>query len=373
MSTHEQPNQYNDVLFGGGSIAQLSAGLAKALPDHHVTRVITVSDSGGATGPLARKFQTLPTGDLRKTISEGADSPAVRFINEQRFGPEDTTDTVLERASQLYEALDDSNPHLDTDRVGKVLEDTVALSRELKNLKGLAIGHLLLTNLALNHDNDMGRAVDEMADWMMVKGRILPATLERHDLVMADGLDIIRGEEAIDTHFIKNRGNVRMWLHAADPARPAVPVNPQVRDAIAQADGIAIGPGSHYTSLIPALLPAGTPEALKDSWITYVGNLQNNKHDTWGWTGTDHIQGIESYLGRPIDAVIYDNSSREQLGESGVVFDEHELIMRGYQTAVRPLLLHSRGGQAHDALAAHRSNVMHNPSMVADAYTQVAA
>lgn len=56
MNHSEQLTSQNTVLFGGSAIASLSAGFADVLPDHNVTRVVSVSDSGSKTGEIARQM-----------------------------------------------------------------------------------------------------------------------------------------------------------------------------------------------------------------------------------------------------------------------------------------------------------------------------
>jgi 2-phospho-L-lactate transferase/gluconeogenesis factor (CofD/UPF0052 family) len=125
MHNLEQTSRQNLVIMGGGSIAALSAGLAEALPDHFVTRVITASDDGSVTGDLARKYGTLPTGDFRKALSAGAASESLGYLHEVRFGQDATLDDLQKRGDDFLEELSASNSLVNMHRAESVMQNAV--------------------------------------------------------------------------------------------------------------------------------------------------------------------------------------------------------------------------------------------------------
>ena len=76
---------------------------------------------------------------------------------------------------------------------------------------------------------------------------------------------------------------------------------------IAKADLIIIGPGDVYTSLIPNLLVAGVPEAIKKSKAkkVFLCNLMTKYGETHGFKAEDFVRAIAVYV--PIDAAVFNS------------------------------------------------------------------
>lgn len=92
------------------------------------------------------------------------------------------------------------------------------------------------------------------------KNRIIPATEEVHDiLVTLKNGERILGEDHIiaQTHLSNHIETIELT--------PRVHASESALQALQQADIVLIGPGTFYTSLIPALLPIGMLEALQVS------------------------------------------------------------------------------------------------------------
>jgi uncharacterized cofD-like protein len=116
---------------------------------------------------------------------------------------------------------------------------------------------------------------------------------------MHDGDETIRGEQAIDKHVVVS-GQADIALE------PKAKLNPEAETAIAAADLIVIGPGSVYTSLLPALSVFGMQEALAAAKApkVLIANLVTEAHHTNGWHVVDIVHALEHHH-IPLDYVIY--------------------------------------------------------------------
>ncbi len=233
------------VLEGLGAHAQ---GDSDAHEANAITGVVTVTDDGGSSGKLRREFGVLPPGDIRNCLCALADpdSPFKRLL-QHRF------DTVEGMASH-------------------------------------PLGNLLLAALA-QITGDFPEAVDRLSEMIGLRGRILPTTKE--DVVLRAELEtgeVLSGQQAI----VASRAGIRCMTLDPSP-RPL----PEVLHALVNADGIVVGPGSLYTSLIPNLLVEGiasTMFAVKAVRI-YVANLTTEPGETDGYSLDDHLKALRMHTG----------------------------------------------------------------------------
>jgi uncharacterized cofD-like protein len=359
MHNLEQTSRQNLVIMGGGSIAALSAGLAEALPDHFVTRVITASDDGSVTGDLARKYGTLPTGDFRKALSAGAASESLGYLHEVRFGQDATLDDLQKRGDDFLEELSASNSLVNMHRAESVMQNAVELGKEQDTLYKTALGHLLLTSLALTHNNDMGKAIDEVGSMLMISGRIVPATLTPHTLMMNDGGTIIAGESNIDHYVPRYPDRVKLWLS------PSVVINPDADTAIREASNVVIGPGSERTSLIPTLLPEGTPAALQGKRLIVIGNAEQEfsaPHEQSEDSGEIFLRNIERYAGRKCNVLICHDPQSGITSTKQLTYRPERLESEGRKVIRKGILKNA------DVQDKHTSEVVHDPVAIAKAY-----
>src|SRR5205823_7555119 len=86
----------------------------------------------------------------------------------------------------------------------------------------------------------------------------------------------------------------RISLHPAE-CEPL----PDALQAIARADLITLGPGSLYTSVIPNLLVAGIPDAIRSSPAVkaYFVNLMWQPGETMTFRASDHVRAIYDHAG----------------------------------------------------------------------------
>jgi uncharacterized cofD-like protein len=248
------------VAFGGGH--GLAAALAawRRITDE-LTAVVTVADDGGSSGRIRREMPVLPPGDLRMALAalsgEEARSQDLARLLQHRLG------------------------------------GTGALA-------GHPVGNLMLTGLTELHAGDTVRALDEIAELLGCRGRVLPMADVPLDLVArVESTDpddpartrTIRGQVAIAS----TPGHVREIL--VSPPDP--PVSPAVLDAIAAADVVSLGPGSWYTSVLPHLLVPKLRAALVKSQarVVVVLNLEPQPGETDGFSPEEHLNVLQAHLG----------------------------------------------------------------------------
>ena len=244
----------NVVAIGGGTgLSTVLRGLKKL--NCKISAVVTVGDDGGSSGRLRKDMGILPPGDIRNCIVALAEAESdMTALFNHRF--------------------------------------------QKGELKGHNFGNLFLAAMT-EMTGDFQEAVRAMSRILAVKGTVLPATLSDVVLMaeMEDG-SIVSGEANISAANGKIK---RLRLHPEDP--------PALSEAVCEienADVIAIGPGSLYTSVIPNLLVQGIREAIERSNAqkVYVCNIMTQPGETHNYTAFDHIKAIQEHAGRLFTYVI---------------------------------------------------------------------
>jgi len=247
----------NVVVIGGGTgTFTVLTGLKKYPLD--LTAIVAMSDSGGSTGILRDELGVLPPGDvMRCLIALSSSDKLMRTLMDYRF--------------------------------------------EGGKLKGHRFGNLLISALEKT-SGSFDEAVEKASDVLRIRGRVVPATLDKVHLMAQVGTRIIRGEERIQTAHL-NGSLKHLWLE------PVARANPKALAAIRKADVIIIGPGNFYASVLPNLLVRRIPETIRKSRAKkiYICNLMTKKEHTRGWSVADHAYALEKHLGGPVDIVIYNN------------------------------------------------------------------
>jgi uncharacterized cofD-like protein len=255
------------VAVGGGTglpavlegLCALAAEDGVTGPDH-VSAVVTVTDEGGSSGRLRREFGVLPPGDVRNCLAALAPtgSPFKQLL-QHRFG-------------------------------------------EGEGLGGHAVGNLMLTALA-QITGDFASAVEQLGGMMGLGGSVLPTTREcvRLRAVMDSG-QVLDGE----TGIIGTGSRIRRLSLNPSP-KPL----PEVLRALINAEGIVVGPGSLYTSLLPNLLVEGVAATMSgvDAVRIYVANLMTEPGETDGYTLDDHLHAIRMHAGYDLFDYILVNRS----------------------------------------------------------------
>lgn len=243
------------VLGGGTGQSVLLSGLKKFPFD--ITSVVSVCDDGKSTGRLRRDFNVPAMGDLRRVLISLAETEDVvsKFVN-YRF-----SDTESE-------------------------------------LDGHTVGNILLTALADIYGN-MSNAVSQFSKILNMRGKVIPFSNDNITLMgeMEDS-SIVEGEHNITMCDKKIK---RVYY------KNKVKVNKEVIKSIKESDAIILSMGSVYTSIIPNLLCDDVINAIDNSnaKIIYVCNIMTQPGETDDFTVSDHLNLLNSYLGkRKIDIVL---------------------------------------------------------------------
>jgi uncharacterized cofD-like protein len=207
-----------------------------------------MTDDGGSSGWLRRRFEMLPTGDVRNCLAALApdDSP-YRALIQHRF----------------------TGAH---------------------NLASHPIGNLLLAALT-QMSGDFEQAVGTLSSMMALEGSVLPSTAE-NVMLRAEFQD---GETRVGETAIAAYGGRIKRLSLDRSVRPV----PETLRALINADVIVVGPGSLYTSIIPNLLVDGIASTMSGVRAVriYVANLMTEPGETEGYTLADHLDAIRSHVG----------------------------------------------------------------------------
>ena len=169
------------------------------------------------------------------------------------------------------------------------------------------MGNLLLTALA-QITGDFTQAIDQLGAMIGSRGRVMPTTTQNVRLrAELESGQLLTGE----TEIVRQLSPIRRL--SLDPSpRPL----PHVLRALVNAEGIVVGPGSLYTSVLPNLLVEGVAATIYgvNAVRIYVANLMTEPGETDGYTLDDHLRVIRSHTGfdlfdyilvnrRPIDEI----------------------------------------------------------------------
>ncbi|MCR5061081.1 MAG: uridine diphosphate-N-acetylglucosamine-binding protein YvcK [Saccharofermentans sp.] len=250
------------VVFGGGTgISNLLSGL-KLFP-LDVTTVVAVSDNGSSTGVLKEELDIPAVGDIGKVLLSMANVDQ-DFIDLLRY--------------RFY--------------------------KEGTSLHNHPVRNIMLAAL-IDTKGSLTEATKYMAKILQVKGTVLPLTEDKVELV-GEGKRSNKeyfGEECVSQNISK----IKKLRYDHE-----VHVNKEITDAIKDADLIIFSPGSLYTSILPHLLAHQIVEALNEAKapLMYVSNLVTQPGETDGYSVSDHIDVLNSYLdGRKIDVVVANNGA----------------------------------------------------------------
>lgn len=296
------------VAVGGGTgLSNLLSGLRSY--SGNITAVVAVSDDGGSSGRLRESLQMIAPGDLTDCYAALSDSPVMARLLLHRFQRGD-------------------------------------------GIEGHTFGNLMLATLS-EEQGGLGEAMKDIHEVLRIRGRVYPASTNPTTLVaqLSDGREI-RGESSFATLV----GDARILNVRLDP--PELPALPDVLDAIREASQIVLGPGSLFTSIIPALLVPDIAHAIRQSSapVVYVASLMTEPGETDNLTLEEHVQAITAHLGRSPDRVLVNSASppddvmRRYAAAGARLLDLHGASqdLRGRVTLL-PLLQH---GQArHDPAA----------------------
>jgi len=248
------------VTVGGGTgLSNLLSGLKEHTGN--ITAIVTVADDGGSSGRLRAALDMIAPGDLTDCYAALSDSPVLARLLLHRF-----------------------------DRG--------------EGLEGHTFGNLLLATLSEEQGGLQG-AMSDIHEVLRVRGQVFPATTTPATLIarLSDGREV-RGE----SELARQVGAARVQDVRLDP--PDLPALPAVLEAIREAELIVLGPGSLFTSIIPALLVPGIAQAVRESGapVAYVASLMTEPGETTGLSLSEHMAAITSHLGRTPNWVLMNST-----------------------------------------------------------------
>ena len=243
------------VAIGGGT--GLSTFL-RGMKEHtsNITAIVTVADDGGSSGALREELGIPPVGDIRNCIAALADAePLMSELLGYRFP-------------------------------GGGGGDGLPVETVPGGLGGHAIGNLLIAALTAVEGGDFEEGVRRMNRVLAVRGQVLPVSptpITLHARTRA-GVVVSGQSQVMRTPDIE-----RVWITPADVA-----ASTDALAAIAEAEIIVVGPGSLYTSLLPALLVPAIREAIVRSSAVrvYVCNVATQEGETQGYDLADHVEAL---------------------------------------------------------------------------------
>ncbi|MGQ9627718.1 MAG: gluconeogenesis factor YvcK family protein [Anaerolineae bacterium] len=253
---HRRQSGPKVVAIGGGhGLSTLLRGLKEYTSQ--ISAIVTVADDGGSSGRLRRALGVLPPGDFRNCIAALADDESLMAqLFQYRFG-------------------------------------------EGMALEGHSFGNLFIVAMAAI-TGSFERAILESGRVLAVQGSILPSTLEdvtlcadlRSEGEDVEGLQRVEGESQIPDAGLPIE---RVYLRPSQ-----VRAYPGALRAILEADLIAIGPGSLYTSILPNLLVEDIVRAIRASPAVkvYICNVATQAGETEGFSLRDHIEALERHVGK---------------------------------------------------------------------------
>ncbi|WP_428412735.1 gluconeogenesis factor YvcK family protein [Pararhizobium sp.] len=248
------------VLFSGGSACR-TINLALC-GNAHLTRVVPGWDSGGSSKIIREKVGLLAVGDLRQALmtmahGEGRAGDVVKICNarlSRNLGMEVARSEFLFYSEGRHPLLERMHPGLRGAILNylKTFASTVGSDFDFRNG---SIGNFILAGACLAHNGDINTAVFVFRKLCSIVGDVWTSSLE-NDLFLTAMLKNGEGIEQQDAITKLPEGKARIGiadvqLSTTSNDRPKA--NAAVLEALANADLIAFGPGSFFTSLLPHL------------------------------------------------------------------------------------------------------------------------
>lgn len=310
----------NFVTLGGGTGTFPVVSALKKIPGADITAIVSVSDSGGSTGRIRDEFGFQPVGDLRQSLAALADTTGQEWIQK----------LLLYRFSRGT------------------------------GLKGHNLGNLILTAL-----QDMTGSTTqslEIAEHIFnLTGSVVPVTAQNVNLKInyTDGTSEV-GEHVLDNDS-KNPKNIDTV-----ELTPRCFTNPPAKTALLDADAIIIGPGDLYASIMSTLVLEDTKDIFSETQaeLIYVSNLMTRRTQTHNMSVKDHVQIVESALGRKLDTIIVNSADiPEEAKEQYAAAEEYRVKndMQSDKRVVSADLLLNQIVQKTQEDTAHRSLLRHDP------------
>lgn len=292
------------VLGGGTGLSTLLRGLKTRTGN--LTAIVTVADDGGSSGRLRQSLGLPPPGDLRNCLAALSDDEDL--------------------ITQLFQY--------------RFLEG--------EELNGHSFGNLFIAALA-GVTGSFDQGILEAGKVLAIRGRVLPSTLS--DVALIADIAPELAAEAIrvegESRIPEVPGQIRrVHLKPNDP-----PAYPGAIQAILGADMIVVGPGSLYTSVLPNLLVPHIVEAIRASraFKIFVCNVATQLGETEGFGCQQHLEAIESHVGRGLFDMILANDQLQPDAPEGVSWVDPNVDPRMMVKVYSTDLLDTERPWRHDA------------------------
>ena len=268
--------QKSIVVIGGGTgLSNLLSGF-KTYTDA-ISAVVTMTDDGRSSGKLRKDFGVIPPGDIRKCLTALANDEALM--------------------TQVF------NYRFDRGR----------------GINDHALGNLLLVALE-NITGSFHEAVNQASHILAIKGQVLPSTFSQVHLKGK----LENGKEFVGQCLLVKEGH-KSPIKKVSLKPSYVKTNPEVLWAIKNADGIIIGPGSLWTSIIPNFLLKDLTNAVVKSKAKkiYICNIATERGETEKYSVEDHIDRLIKHSDPKLFNLVLVNSNvmrkNQDTGELGKV------------------------------------------------------
>jgi uncharacterized cofD-like protein len=288
------------VLFSGGSGCRaINIALCNRA---QLTRVVPAWDSGGSSKVIRERLGLLAVGDLRQALmtmahGEGRAGDVVKICNARissNLGLSDAQAEFLFYADGRHPLLDRMEPGL-RGAILNYLKTFAATAGPDFDFRNGSIGNFILTGACLAHNGDINTAVFVFRKLCDIVGDVWTSSVD-NDLVLTATLandKKIQRQDAITKMSAEDGTAGIAEIQLSTETGTAPEGNPAVIEAIANADLIAFGPGSFYTSLLPHLQIPAIADALSktDCARVWVGNILQCR-ETIGLTLGDLIDAV---------------------------------------------------------------------------------
>ncbi|HEX8226849.1 MAG TPA: 2-phospho-L-lactate transferase CofD family protein [Candidatus Saccharimonadales bacterium] len=365
---------FTRVYAAGGGAGELVAGYLDAveagridgitLDNVNTAAIVPMADSGGGIADVRKLHPEHGPlgGDGRKSISALSRSRQAARIFESRFAEDTTIDHIQASQEDLLKALSEEPGGMDSFRMSEIMARSLDFAKDMqrfreldgRTLKGLTLGHLTMTALALElGDTDL--AAQEGGKLMNTRAEVIPVSTVPHHLWMRDGPaevdgnprnNMIYGEHEIDEYTPAFPHDLDLGLYPVVPGTGITP-NPRAVKAVDQLGEFVAGPSSRRTSLGAILIPLQDHlQRPKEEGMTFAlgGNLTAVKSEP-ETNGEDHVAEIEKFAGRKIDVIIAHKRPDLIPGGKGVRFDVRKLRREGYTVVETDLVNLERAEQ----------------------------
>ena len=250
----------SSVAIGGGhgTSATLEALLKIST---EVTGVVSVADDGGSSGRLRELFDVVAYGDIRKClVALSPDAPIARSFSRRFTAGE---------------------------------------------LEGHVLGTLILAGL-VDEAGGLVEGLVEAGALLGARGRIFPASVAPVTLIATSRAGIVEGQVAVASSG--PIGHISVEPQGVESPSEAL-------RAIAQAELLAMGPGSLFTSVLAALAVPQISRALKQAQglRVFIANLRDQVPETEGFGLVDQLEALEAHEVLP-ELVLADSNLQGSAG-----------------------------------------------------------